>query len=68
MNPMCQYFELDQTFEVGGVSSNGHDAEADLTFFWPLPNGGALRVHVCQKHCDLLKELHTALIDGSKCE
>jgi hypothetical protein len=54
----CGYFDApgpDDPPDV--VVSAPHDAEDGLYFFVPLPDGGAARVGVCQRHADLLTEL-----------
>lgn len=54
MKPHCEYFTAIPDMD-GEVSSDMHDAgEGPLFFFWPLPNGDALRVPVCQEHSDVL--------------
>lgn len=60
MQPLCAYFDPAPP-ELGGdpdgVTQTPHDASPDLTFFVPLPDGGAVRVRVCERHAEVLTAL-----------
>lgn len=50
----CEFFEPGPN---GLVIQKPHEAgEGPLYFFWPLPDGHALRVPVCERHAAWLKE------------
>jgi hypothetical protein len=59
-NGFCDFFSFDPDLTANAgkplVSSDGHEAgDGPLYFFWPLPDGNAIRVKVCKEHAKWLK-------------
>jgi hypothetical protein len=62
---LCGFFEAWPEAGPGMVQSDVHHAgEGPLYFFWPLPDGNAIRVPVCPKHCEWL-EAHAQPVGGT---
>lgn len=57
--PWCAYFEPappEDGLPQGAVVQDPHDAgEGPLYFFVPLADGAAVRVPVCEEHCEVLR-------------